>query len=115
MIPRGNMIEAARLGYHAGENIESAGRTFGIGGGGGVGGKRQTFDLALRCRASRRLVLRTKSFPSRCTPCRGNVRFASVEANSYRAEKLDIFAQTLVTKARLGVRTRSQRCTSEMR
>jgi len=70
MIPRGNMIEAARLGYHAGENIESAGRTFGIGGGGGVGGKRQTFDLALRCRASRRLVLRTKSFPSRCTPPR---------------------------------------------
>ena len=68
-----------------------------------------------RCRASRRLVLRTKSFPSRCDPSRDNLRFATVEANSYRAEKLDIFAQTLVTQAKLGVRTRIQRCTSGMR
>ena len=36
-------------------------------------------------------------------------------ANSYRGEKLDIFAQTLVTQAKLGVRTRIQRCTSGMR
>jgi hypothetical protein len=44
MIPRGNMIEAARLvGDHAGENIESAGRAFGIGGGG---------DRSTRCRAA---------------------------------------------------------------
>ena len=44
MIRRGNMIEAARLvGDHAGENIEPAGRAFGIGGGG---------DRSIRCRAA---------------------------------------------------------------
>ena len=53
---------------------------------------RKRFDLGVdlhrqpglhrhRCRASRRLVLRTKSFPSRCDPSRDNVRFATVERN----------------------------------
>jgi len=44
MIPRENMIEAARLvDDHADENIEPAARAFEIGGGG---------DRSMRCRAA---------------------------------------------------------------
>jgi hypothetical protein len=39
------MVEAARLvGDHAGENVEPAGRTLGVGGGRNILGQREAFD-----------------------------------------------------------------------